>query len=127
MEGVLSWLGLSCRYKKFFVLPWLLCALVSPVKNIFFLHRTLFRCLAPHRPASWAATASRAGSPVSYCVCLWVRCTPSQLTTQSPSPPPLLAVFCNEVELNNLIYSTLSYAQTFDRLLHFCVSKLIAN
>ncbi len=66
-------LGLSYRYKKFFVLSWLYCALVSPVKNIFFLH--VFQFLYPLRPAGWAA--SRSGSPVSVCVSLGeVYCTP---------------------------------------------------
>ncbi len=45
-----------------------LAALVGLVQNIFFPHRTLFQCLCPHRPASWAG--SRAGSPVPQYVSL---------------------------------------------------------
>jgi hypothetical protein len=43
-------LSLSCRYKRF-----LFCLGFSSR----FFHRTLFQCLYPHRPASWAG--SRAG------------------------------------------------------------------
>ncbi len=43
-----------------------LSALVSPVQNVFFPHRTLFHFICPHRPASLAG--SRAVSPVFYCV-----------------------------------------------------------
>ncbi len=61
----LSFLGLvrwACRAGTRDFCP-ALAALVGPVKNIFFPHRTLFPFLCPHRPASWAV--SRAGSPVS--------------------------------------------------------------
>jgi hypothetical protein len=45
-------------------------ALVGPVKNIFFLTMHYFNLFCPHRPASWAG--SRAGSPVSYYVSLYL-------------------------------------------------------
>ncbi len=55
-----------CRYKRF------LCCLgysSRPGTKYFFAHRTQYKILCPHRPASCAG--SRAGSPVSLCVCLW--------------------------------------------------------
>ncbi len=63
MKGVLPWLvRWACRAdsRDFYSA---LAALVGPVQNIFFPHRTLFQFLCPHRPAGWAG--SRAGSPVS--------------------------------------------------------------
>jgi hypothetical protein len=65
------------------VLPWLvrwahragtsdfyfaLAALVRPLQNIVFPHRTLFHFMCPHGPSSWAG--SRARSPVSFYVSL---------------------------------------------------------
>jgi hypothetical protein len=56
-EGVffLGWfVGLVvCRYKRFYHV---LAAPVGPVQNIFFSHRTLFRFIVPHLPASSAGS-----------------------------------------------------------------------
>jgi hypothetical protein len=70
IKKVLSWLvRCACRAGTGDFYPDL-AALVSLVQNIFFLirlfpHHTLFQCMCPHRPATWAA--SRAGPPVTEC------------------------------------------------------------
>jgi hypothetical protein len=61
--SLVGFVGLSCQcqYKRFLVS--LGCS-SQPSTKYFFPRCTLFQCLCPHRPASWAG--SRAGSPVSY-------------------------------------------------------------
>ncbi len=76
----LRWMGTQSVQMKG-VLPWLVCwarragtwdffspleALVSPVQNSFFPHRTLFQFMCPHRPTTWVG--SRAGPPICECV-----------------------------------------------------------
>ncbi len=53
-------LGSSCQYSTFLSC---LGSSSQPSTNYYFPHRTLFRFISPHRPATWAG--SRAGSPVS--------------------------------------------------------------
>jgi hypothetical protein len=43
-----------------------LAALVSPVKNVSFPHRTLFKFMCRHFPATWAGSRTR--PPLSECV-----------------------------------------------------------
>ncbi len=59
-SSLLGLLGSSCRYNSF--LSCLGYSIVNPVQNISFPRRTLFHCISPHHPATWAG--SRAGSPV---------------------------------------------------------------
>ncbi len=47
-----------------------LAALVGPVQNIFFLHRTLFHFFCPHRTVSWAR---QPGRQPCWVACLLVR------------------------------------------------------
>ncbi len=60
MKGVLGWFVGLVGVRDFCSA---MAALVGPVQNIFFPHRTLFQLLCPLHPASWAG--SRAGPPVS--------------------------------------------------------------
>jgi hypothetical protein len=66
MKGVIPWLIRWARRAGTIDFYPALAALVSPVKNIFFSHRTLLQFKCPHRPATLAS--SRAGPPVSECV-----------------------------------------------------------
>ncbi len=59
-SSLLGLLGSSCRYNSF--LSCLSYSIVNPVQNISFPRCTLFHCISPHHPATWAG--SRAGSPV---------------------------------------------------------------
>ncbi len=61
-----SSVGSSCQYIRDFCVA--LAALVGPVQNIFFLTVHNFNSFVPMCPASWEG--SRAGSPVSYPMCV---------------------------------------------------------
>jgi hypothetical protein len=70
MKGFLLWLALwACRAGTKSLLSCLGCS-GQPCTKYFFPHRTLFRFMCPHRPATWAVhwAGSRAGPPVSECV-----------------------------------------------------------
>jgi hypothetical protein len=84
MKGVLPWLICwACRAGTRDFGP-ALAALVGPLQNIIFPRRTLIQFINPHRPASWAGC--RAGSPVSYSMCLWKG--PSLIHSVGPYLPP---------------------------------------
>jgi hypothetical protein len=55
MSGILPWLVRWARRASTKIFCLALDALVGPVQNIFFPHRTLFQIICPHRPASWQA------------------------------------------------------------------------
>ncbi len=82
IKGILSWL-----------VSWAHCAGTRMCLSCFssqaskiFPHGTLFQCICPHRPASWAG--SRDGSLVSYCVSCTANCNScfvDQLLQNAPS------------------------------------------
>jgi hypothetical protein len=77
--------GLSCQHKRFLFCLALGCS-SWPSTKIFFPHRTLFQFLCLHRPASWAG--SRAGSPVSWFVSLFVPCREYTVEECTPRQSP---------------------------------------
>ncbi len=99
----LRWMGTE-RVQMKGVLPWLVRLFVRhvvlvqevllrlgctsrPNTTFIFLTVHYFNAFVSHRPAGWAG--SRAGSPVSYSMCLWLR--PSETTSkQKVWPLPIL-------------------------------------
>ncbi len=56
MKGVLPWL-VKCWARRAGTIDFVvhLAALVSPVQEYYFPHRTLFHYFSPNRPATWQA------------------------------------------------------------------------
>ncbi len=72
MKGVLSGLVCwsLCASTRDFCVP--LAALVGPGTKYFYSHPTLFQCIYPHRPASWALSGQAVVlGRLSFSVCPW--------------------------------------------------------
>ncbi len=89
-SSLVASLGLSRRYKRF-------CPALGyssrPCTKYIFSHHTLFQCLCPHRPASWAG--SHAGSLVSQYVSLETLLDCGLRIAHSASPSTHQQIQCN--------------------------------